>query len=83
MLAVNEGENGEAIDQFTSTLDVWPQFPVLLDLEGNAMALWPVRGLPTTFLIDKQGRVAYRAIGGREFDHPEVVRVVESLLREK
>ncbi len=83
ILAVNEGENLETIDQFTSTLDLWPQFPILLDLEGDAMAFWPVRGLPTTFIIDKRGRMAYRAIGGREFDHPEVVRLIEALIREK
>jgi thiol-disulfide isomerase/thioredoxin len=83
ILAVNEGENVETIDQFTSTLDVWPQFPVLLDLEGDVMASWPVRGLPTTFVIDKHGHVAYRAIGGREFDHPEVAHLIESLMGEK
>jgi thiol-disulfide isomerase/thioredoxin len=83
ILGVNEGENIETIEQFTSTLDVWPQFPILLDLEGDAMALWPVRGLPTTFVIDKHGRMAYRAIGGREFDHPEVMKLIDSLLMEK
>jgi thiol-disulfide isomerase/thioredoxin len=83
ILAVNEGENVEIIEQFTSTLDLQPRFPILLDLEGEAMAFWPVRGLPTTFFIDKRGRTAYRAIGGREFDHPDVVKMVESLLKEK
>lgn len=83
ILAVNEGENAEIIEQFTSTLDLQPHFPILLDLEGEAMAFWPVRGLPTTFFIDKRGRMAYRAIGGREFDHPDVVKMVESLLKEK
>jgi thiol-disulfide isomerase/thioredoxin len=83
ILAVNEGENVDTIEQFTSLLDLQPGFPILLDPEGDAMSLWPVRGLPTTFFIDKRGRLAYRAIGGREFDHPEVIRVVEQLLREK
>ncbi len=83
ILAVNEGENIEAIDQFNSTLDVWPKFPILLDQEGDAMAYWPVRGLPTTFIIDKRGRMAYRAIGGREFDHPEIVKIINRLLQEK
>ena len=32
------------------------------------MASWPVKGLPTTFLIDRQGRPAFRATGGREFE---------------
>lgn len=83
ILAVNEGEEVEAIELFFSTLDLGPRFPVLLDPEGDAMAFWPVRGLPTTFFIDKRGRVAYRAIGGREFDHPEMMDLVDSMLKEK
>ncbi|HYP67074.1 MAG TPA: TlpA disulfide reductase family protein [Thiobacillaceae bacterium] len=83
ILAVNEGENVDVIEGFTSALDTPPSFPVLLDPIGDAMALWPVRGLPTTFVIDKRGRMAYRAIGGREFDHPQMLSKVKSLLREK
>jgi thiol-disulfide isomerase/thioredoxin len=82
ILGVNEGETVDMIDQFNSTLDLQPQFPILLDLEGDAMAPWPVRGLPTTFFVDKKGRLAHGAIGGREFDHPEMVRLIESLLKE-
>lgn len=83
ILAVNEGESVEAIEQFTFSLDLQPAFPVLLDPVGDAMSLWPVRGLPTTFIIDNRGRVAYRAIGGREFDHPEMLRAIEKLFGEK
>lgn len=83
ILGVNEGETVDIIDQFNFTLDLQPQFPILLDPEGEAMAAWPVRGLPTTFFIDKRGRVAYSAIGGREFDHPEMVRLIENMRAEK
>ena len=83
ILGVNEGETADMIDQFNSTLDLQPRFPILLDLDGEAMAPWPVRGLPTTFFVDKQGRLAHGAIGGREFDHPEMLRLIESMLAEK
>lgn len=83
ILAVNEGETAETIEQFISTLDVQPRFPILLDQDGGAMAFWPVRGLPTTYIIDKRGRMAYQAIGGREFDHPDIVRLIGQLVREK
>jgi hypothetical protein len=39
-----------------------------------------VKGLPTSFLLDQDGRVRYRAIGGRAFDHPEVERTIRALL---
>ena len=83
ILAINEGEGVDVIEGFTSALDTPPSFPVLLDPIGDAMALWPVRGLPTTFVIDKKGRMAYRAIGGREFDHAQLLNKIEGLLREK
>lgn len=83
ILAVNEGENVETIESFFSTLDLLPGFPALLDGDGGAMPFWPVRGLPTTFILDKRGRMAYRAIGGREFDHPEIVKQIARLLSEK
>jgi hypothetical protein len=31
-------------------------------------------------LIDKQGKMVYRAVGGRDFDHAEVRDIVRSLL---
>ncbi len=82
ILGVNEGETVDIIEQFSSLLDLQPRFPILLDPDGEAMKPWPVRGLPTTFFIDKQGRLAYSAIGGREFDHPEMVRLIEDMLAE-
>jgi len=83
ILAVNEGEKPEVIESFISQLDVVPGFPILLDLEGDAMAFWTVRGLPTTFILDKRGRIAYRAIGGREFDHPDIINKLTLLVHEK
>jgi len=41
-----------------------------------------VRGLPTTYLIDKDGKIRYRAVGGREFNHPEVVKIINTLIKE-
>lgn len=83
ILAVNEGEIAETIEQFVSTLDLQPAFPILLDIDSGAMAFWPVRGLPTTYIIDKKGRMAYQAIGGREFDHPEIIKRISQLILEK
>lgn len=83
ILAVNEGENIDTIESFLSLLDTAPHFPILLDKDGEAMAFWPVRGLPTTYIIDRQGRIAYRAIGGREFDHPEIIKNLKALIKEK
>lgn len=82
VLAVDVGEDADTIEAFASQLDVAPTFPTLLDADSRAMAAWKVGGLPTTFLVDKKGRVVASAIGGREFDHPEMVESIRKLIRE-
>lgn len=83
VLAINQMEDGDRIFNFTATLETSPTFPILLDSLSLVSQMYQVRGLPTTYLIDKKGRIRYRAIGGREFDHPDVEKVIESLLQEK
>lgn len=80
VLAVNIGEDADTIHTFTSQLDTAPSFPILLDPHARTMQTWKISGLPTTYLIDPQGRIAYSAVGGREFDHPEIERQVRALL---
>lgn len=80
VLAVDVGENTDTIETFTGQLDIPLRFPILLDHSSRVMQAWKVAGLPTTFLVDKNGRVVASAIGGREFDHPEIVRAIRELL---
>ncbi len=68
MLAINVGEDAETVFRFTANYPV--EFPLLLDRDSAVIGQWPVRGLPSTFVVDPQGRIAYRAIGGREWDDP-------------
>ncbi|MBI4988990.1 MAG: TlpA family protein disulfide reductase [Rhodocyclales bacterium] len=77
VLAVNVGEDAETIFSFTGASDV----AVLLDRDSTAMRRWPVKGLPTTFIVDRQGRLALRAVGGREFDDPAIVARLRALLK--
>lgn len=79
IVAVNVGEDTDTVLGFMGTLDESPTFPIAFDKDSAALHGWPVRGLPTTFLIDKKGRIAYQAIGGREFDSPENVRFITEL----
>lgn len=80
MVAVDVGEDGDTVFSFTGQLDPAPGFPLLLDKDSSTMQRWKVRGLPTTFVVDTQGRVIYRAVGGREFDHPAIVEQLASHL---
>lgn len=77
VIAVNVGEEAETVFSFTGDTG----FPVVYDTDAQTMAAWGVRGLPTTFLVDRQGRLAYRATGGREFDAADIVALIEPLLK--
>ncbi|NNJ95409.1 MAG: TlpA family protein disulfide reductase [Halobacteria archaeon] len=77
ILAINMGEDEDTI--FIFTADYPADFPLLLDREGEVIAQWPVKGLPTTYVVAPDGRIAYRAIGGREWDDPEFIRKIRDL----
>jgi peroxiredoxin len=59
-----------------------PSFTILFDKDSSVSRAYSVQGLPTSYLIDKKGKVRFRAIGGREFDHPEVVKQIQELINE-
>jgi len=77
MLAINVGEDEDTIFEFTASYPV--EFPLLLDRESAVISNWPVRGLPTTFVIDPQGKIVYRAIGGRDWDADGVLQQIRAL----
>jgi len=82
VLAIDQNESFDLVFAFTGQLDPSPTFPLLLDEKAKTPPQWGVKGLPTSFIVDKQGRVAYRAVGGREFDHPDIEALIRQLIRE-
>ena len=77
MLGIDVGEDEDTIFQFTANYPV--AFPLLMDQDSKVINQWPVRGVPTTFVVDPKGRIAYRAIGGREWDDPELLVLIRAL----
>jgi len=80
MLGINVGEDEDTIFSFTANYPV--EFPLLMDQDSAVITAWPVRGLPTTFVVDPAGRIAFRAIGGREWDDPELLAALSTLAKE-
>ena len=80
VLAVNQFETPDHVFAYMGQLSVFPTFPLLFDHDSRVSGLYGVKGLPTTLLINRQGQVVYRAIGGRDFDHPRVRAIVNELL---
>lgn len=81
VLAIDVGEDADTVFAFTGMLEPAPTFPILLDRDSAVLGNWLVKGLPTTFVLDKKGRIVYRAVGGREFDAPELVGKLRDLVQ--
>jgi cytochrome c biogenesis protein CcmG/thiol:disulfide interchange protein DsbE len=55
-------------------------FPIVLDVENRIESGYPVLGLPMTYVIDRDGRIADRVLGPRAWDSPDVESQLRSLL---
>lgn len=82
VIAVNQMEDADEVFAFTGQLEIDPTFEILFDKTSSVSQEYSVRGLPTTYLIDKKGKIRYRAVGGREFDHAEVIKLINNLIEE-
>lgn len=82
IVAVSLDQGGaEEVRAFAERLNL--TFPIVLDPEHEAKALYKVRGLPTTYLVDRKGRVAGYGVGPREWDSEAAYALVGRLLDEK
>ena len=54
----------------------------MLDVEGRINALYGVIGLPTTFVIARNGRAVAFAVGAREWGGAPARAFIEALLAE-
>jgi peroxiredoxin len=77
LVAINVGESEGTIQRFLEQVSV--DFPLPMDRDSEVVQAWPVRGLPTTFVIDPQGRLAYKAAGEREWDDASLLEMVRAL----
>jgi thiol-disulfide isomerase/thioredoxin len=80
ILGVNEGEGPGEIRAFLKQVPV--NFPILLDNEGEHLKPWQVFAFPTSYVIDKQGRLRLGLFGSIEWDSPDAVSQLEKLLGE-
>ncbi|MGD2112092.1 MAG: TlpA disulfide reductase family protein [Gammaproteobacteria bacterium] len=80
LLTVNVGEGKSRVWKFLQRLDF--HLPVLLDPHSRTFDAWGSDILPTTFLLDRSGRIRYRAQGDREWDSDAVVTLIDRLLNE-
>jgi len=55
-------------------------FTVLLDPRRRLQQIYTIVGLPTTFIIDRQGRIVRKVLGPARWDEPPYSREIQRLL---
>jgi peroxiredoxin len=80
IIGVNARENKEAVRRYAKELGV--TFPLVLDPDGKINALYGVVGLPTTFVVGRDGRAVAFAIGPRQWESAPARALIEALLAE-
>jgi len=65
LLLVNTAETDDEVFGFLAEVDM--DLVPLMDRDGLATKRWQPRGLPSTFIVDPQGRLRYLALGGRDW----------------
>ncbi len=80
VVAVNVQEDRETVAAFVEEHGF--SFSVLLDGNGRTTSNYAVRGLPTSYLIDRKGNLIGMKVGFHLWDEPEVIDTFERLLEE-
>jgi thiol-disulfide isomerase/thioredoxin len=55
-------------------------FPAALDSTGRISAEYGIRGIPATFIIDRDGGIIAAVVGSRDWNTAEVVTALETLI---
>ena len=70
--------NTAIVREFTEKTGV--TFPVVHDADGRVRNQYEVAGLPTSYLVGRDGKISGRAVGTRSWNEPGGRAVIESLL---
>ena len=81
MVAVNLKENRGQVKSFFEKYKL--SFTTLLDTGGEVAYGLAVNALPTTFVLDRAGRIIGMALGPREWDHQASIELFEFLINRR
>ena len=77
LISINYAEDRTTIIRFMEQVKV--EFPVLLDSQGTTANQWRVIAYPSTFVIDRQGKMRYGVNAAIEWDTPELIQKLKRL----
>ena len=76
----SDAQGADVVAPFAKTHQL--TFPILLDPQNHLGSQLNIPGIPTSYLLDKQGRVAGLEVGARDWNSKAVHRLIDTLLAE-
>jgi peroxiredoxin len=78
MLAVSLKEPASVVEKFFKDYSL--TFTALLDSDGELMTPYRIRGIPNTYIIDRDGTIIGKAFGPRKWDDQQAIALFEHLI---
>jgi len=79
ILAVDLGEDVRIVSQFIQFYGY--TFPVLMDRSSRVGSLYGIASIPTSFIIDREGKIIARIVGSIQWDTARIIAAFDALLR--
>ncbi len=77
--AVSQGENLDTVKNFLKNNNY--SFPIFIDINNEIARVYSTGSIPTTYLIDKEGYLIARFVGGRDWYSKESIDLINELLK--
>jgi hypothetical protein len=53
----------------------------MLDSSGEISGRYGITGIPTTYILDREGKILLRVVGSLRWDDPGITAAIEALLK--
>ena len=80
ILSIDLKESADQVKAFFQKHSL--SFPALLDQNGSVFRDYLVAGMPTTYLIGRDGTLLARGVGGRDWTRAEALQLIKELIQE-
>jgi thiol-disulfide isomerase/thioredoxin len=81
LISVDIKEEVSVVETFLEQVPA--NYPVLMDVEGKTVLPWKLRAFPTTYILDKKGKIRLAFFGGLLWDSDPVVAEIIRLMEEE
>ncbi len=79
ILGISLDRRRKKVERFLEEYGI--SFPILLDRDGRIADRYGVRGLPTTFIIDRRGKILGRAVGARDWFNKNSIKLIKYIVK--